>query len=825
MDFSASVKKPGGSLKVSIDAPDKVASSAAGRASNPSKTFINYARIDTPEDVQKVMGRLADMAAPAPDSARAGARTFEAMKLDAAHQNAWDVLMSRRAGQPLSDAESVAARELWAATTDKVAELAQAAADTPSEANLFAFRKMLSVHDMVQNQVLGARASAARSVASWRIPVGSPAERLRDVTDSLNASGGSDVARELAMRVSALARAGMVQEMTAVTQKGAYATTRDAVVEAWINGLLSNPTTHAANTISNSSVVFVRMAERGIASKISATLGSQDGVAAGEASAQFFGLRQGLKDAFRYAYKSMKTGESGYGMNKIETARQGSITSDAFKLSSDSGLGRGVDLLGGLVRTPGRALTAEDEFFKTIGYRMELNAQALRQATSELPEGSTQAIKQRIAEIVANPPQNIRMAAIDSATYQTFTNAPGKLAQSIGRLTSTYPALKVILPFTRTPANILSFTFERTPLSPLLSKFRADVAAGGARRDLALAQTLLGSAAMATFADLTLDGKISGRGPAERGQREALMREGWKPYSLKLGDRWYSYNRLDPVGSLVGMSADFTEMLQQAQHSTLEDADTEKVAVASALAFAGNITNKTYLSGLSSVIDALNDPQQSAEGWAQRLAASVIPAGVGQAARTMDPTVRQVYSMMDAIQAKVPGLSKDLPPRLDMWGEPLTTESGIGKPFDAFSPIYSMKPTPEPIDQEILRNDINLTIPGKKVSFDGASVDMGQFPHAYARYVQLAGNELKHPAWGMGAKDLLNAIVTGKHPLSEVYKLKSDGPEGGKDLFIRGIVNDYRKMARAQILQEYPDIREQVDAKKAAQRELRMPVQ
>lgn len=801
------------------------------------KTFINFARIDSPDDVKAVMQRLSDAGTVAPDSARAGTRTFEQVKLDAAHQDAWQTLLARRPGQPLGDAESLAARNLWAATTDKVAELAEAAATNPSEANLFAFRKMLDVHDMVQREVLGARASTARALSQWRIPASAAggAERLRAVQASLANAGGGEVSRDLAARVAALAKAGMVKEMAAVAEKGAFARTRDAVVEAWINGLLSSPATHAANTISNTSVMFQRMAERAVGSQISRALGTEGGVAAGEATSQWFGMVQGLQDMLRYYGKLSTVPMDGVApaspldalnvpsLTKVE--HPPSISSEALNLSSSSWLGRAADLGGELVRTPGKALGVEDEFFKTLGYRMELNSQALRQATADVSAGrvAADAIKSRIAELIANPPQNLRLAAADAALYQTFNNAPGKLAQSLMKITSSYPALKVILPFVRTPANVLSYTFERTPLAPLMGKFRADVAAGGARRDLALAQTALGTAAMLTAADLTMSGRISGRGPAETGQRQAMQRSGWQPYSVKLGDRWYTYNRLDPVGSLLGMSADATEMLMQAQHDALDDPDTEKLIVAGALAFAGNLTNKTYLSGLSGIVEALNDPTRAADSWTQRTAGSVIPAGVAQLERVQDPTVREVYSMMDAIRARTPGLSDSLPPRLDLWGQPVTTESGVGKPFDFLSPVYSRTPNENPIDAELLRLGANITMPSRRTSFDGVTIDLSQYPKAYSRYVELAGNALKHPAWNLGARDFLNQVVTGKHPLSTVYQLRSDGPDGGKDAWIRDQINDYRNKARTQLLQEFPRLKADVDEKKRRQRELAMP--
>lgn len=819
----------------------------AAAGAEPPQTFINFARIDAPEDVKKVMQLLSDQGSVAPDSARAGTRSFETVKLDAAHRDAWKALQSRRQGEPLSDADSLAARNLWAATTEKLAEVAETAATNPSEPNLFAFRKMLEVHDMVQREVLGARASAARSLASWRIPAGGGAERLKAVSAMLEATGGGDVTRTLAERVATAARIGP-KEMAAVAEKGMYATTRDAVVEAWINGLLSNPVTHVANTISNLTVLPLRMAERAIASKIGQVLGDE-GVAAGEAAAQWAGAMQGFRDMFRYYAKVSRALLPSDSMLPVEGAGPSplsqlnvpqftklehppSISSDAFRISSETHLGRAVDLLGSTVRAPGLALNASDEFFKTVGYRMELNAQAVRQATSEVSAGKigADAFKARVAEIVANPPENIRLASADAALYQTFTNAPGFLGKTLGKLTATYPALKVILPFTRTPSNILNYTFERTPFAPLQSKFRADIAAGGARRDLALAQMALGTLAMGTAADMTMSGNISGRGPLEKGLKEAMSREGWQPYSMKIGSKWYSYNRLDPSGSLLGMAADATELLMEAQHESIDDEATEKLYAAVAFAFAANITNKTYLSGLADTFAAFSEPQ-SADKWLQRTAGSVVPAGAAQAERLDDPIVRETYSMMDAIRARTLGLSKDLPARRDFWGYPVKQESGIGKGFDAFSPVYTRPANRSPIDDEIVKQGFNLMSPGARQTFKlpyapkgdtGVSIDMSKYPRAYSDFIELAGHKLENPRYGgVGLKDLLNSIVTGDHPLSAVYAMGSDGPDGKKEVMLRDLVSQYRDLAKQEVLERYPALRAEVERKADAQRALK----
>jgi hypothetical protein len=791
------------------------------RGTEPGQVYVNFARINAPEDVQTVIKDMADKFAPQVETARRGVRSFAEIELDAQQVNAWDVLMARRKGDPLNAEQSVAARQLWAASGSKLSEVAKEAATNPSEANLFAFRKMLATHYAIQNEVIAARTETARALASWRIPAGGSAERFRDISQAIEANGGAAVTRDMADRVAKLANAGMYQELDTFVQRGVLARTADAMQEAWIMGLLSGPKTHIVNTMSNSAVVFMQMYERKVASTVSNILGNSGGVQAGEAMTQWFGLTQSFKDGLRYAAKAAKTGETGFGMGKIELPQTASITSDAFNLSSQTWAGRAVDGLGNIIRIPGRALAAQDEFFKTIGYRMELNAQALRQAASEVHSGLIPAdgLKGRVAELLENPPENLRMSAVDQALYQTFTNSPGKLAQSLQSLKAQYPALTVILPFVRTPANILKFTFERTPLAPLMASVRADLSAGGARQELALARLSTGTALMMVAADMAMSGVVSGSGPKDTRERQALERTGWQRNSIKVGDRWYAYNRLDPAGSLLGLAAEMVEILNNA-----EDEDTEEsvgeAAVAAVASISATVMSKTYLSGLADLFEAISDPKRYTESFVQRLVGSTVPAIVGEAARTADPYAREVFDMLDAIKRRTPGLSDELPLRRDLWGRPVSYQSGLGWAYDVFSPIYTKPAKAEPIDEEMLRLGKAVSMPSKKATFQGVNIDLNAYPGAYSRYVELAGNELKHPNYDMGAKDLLNAMISGEHFLSEIYNQGTDGVDGTKAEIIDAIVGEYRKLAREQVLQEFPEIQGEIDYFMQAQQEM-----
>lgn len=784
-------------------------------AARDPQTFINFQRIDAQEDIQNVMLSMADAFKGSVDGARRGIQTFKQIKLNAEQQDAWKVLTERRAGDPLNAEQSVAARNLWAASGKKLGEVAKQAVDNPSEANLFAFRKMAAIHKGIQEEVIAARTETARALASWRIPTGGTAENFRDVNLALEAVGGSDLTRDIASRVAALADSGFLKELDQFVEKSAWARSRDAVLEGWINSLLSGPKTHLVNMLSNTSVAFLQTFERGVAARLARSLGDEQSVVVGESLAQLHGMVSGIKDGFRYAGKAFKTGESGYGLGKVELSRERAISSEALKISSESWLGRSVDMLGAGANIPVRALGAADEFFKTIGYRMEVHAQALRKATQEanaglIPESQ---LKDRMADLIESPPETIRLTGVDAATYQTFTNSPGNLTKAISKVVNEYPVFRILLPFIRTPSNIMRFTFERTPLAPLMKHVRADILAGGARRDLALARIGMGTATMLASADLAMNGQITGKGPSDASERQALQRTGWQQYSVKVGDRYFAFNRLDPTGMTLGFAADMAEILANDEYGEVAEKSMDEVAIAISMSIANNITSRTYLSSLSDFFEAMADPERRAENFFKRLAGSAIPTGVAEIARIQDPYMRESFNMLEAIRRRTPGLSDELPPRRDLWGRKVSYQSGLGAAYDTVSPIYSRQEKPEPIDEEILRLEASVRMPSRKTSFSGTTINMEKHPHAWSRYLQLAGNELKHPAWQLGAMDFLNEVVSGKHPMSEIYNMYSDGPDGGKAIFIMKTLNDYREMARRDLLKEFPEIRKETDSR------------
>jgi hypothetical protein len=431
----------------------------------------------------------------------------------------------------------------------------------------------------------------------------------------------------------------------------------------------------------------------------------------------------------------------------------------------------------------------------------------------------------------------------------TFTNETGNIGKTLLKARQDIPALVFVMPFVKTPVNIARYTFERSPFAPLVGQWRADIAAGGARADLAIARMSIGTMIMAHAFGLADSGRISGKGPRDPGERESMQRQGWQEYSIQLGGKWYSYNRLDPYGALMGFSADVAEAVRHGEFNEDDVDDWGEITAMGVSAVSQVAISKTYLKGMSDTFHAVTGNQREIEGYLNNFASSFIPytSLAGTIERASDPILRETNSPWEAVQAKLKGLSDQLPPKMDLWGRPRTSASGVGmdydvspeaqkritQTYDALSPMKATRIDPEPIDTEIMRlaplagkDNVEGSAPqriAKNTTFDGVQVSFKKWRDVYVEYVKLAGNDLKDPAFGLGCKDYLNAMVTGKHPQSVMYeKYMSDET---KIKFINSTVNRYRKMAQHQILEDpkYIEFADNVRAIQETKRAALMP--
>lgn len=822
---------------------------------NEGEVFVNWGRIDTPDDVKTVMRDMADAMKPDIDEARRGKQSFEQIQLNAEGVDAWDVLQSRRAGAPLNAEQSVAARELWARSADNLARVSKQAALEPSPANLMAFKKMASVHQAIQREVIAARTETARALASWRIPTGSM--KMDDVESILSMSGGTAAATQMARRIADLAEQGMIKEMDEFVEKSVWAKSSDAVKQLFYASLLSGPKTHIRNIAGTASAMAQQVYERKAANMLGQALGDAN-VANGEAFAMVASLMRGTREAFvtsskgkrilesakaakeagdfvgaenmiaeagteiGTARKYLATGKSGWGTGKVDEAMQGAFDPEIWNVQKESMFGRGLSLINNISMLPTNALGIMDEITSTIGSRMEINARAVRQASSEVNAGTLpqDQLKDRIQYLIDNPSPEALESSRDFAKQITFTGVPESTGayQAFSAL-SKFPVFgTIIMPFVRTPFNIAKYTFERTPLAPLVKSWRDDLAAGGARADLALAKTATGTMIMLGMADLALNGDITGEGPSDYRQNEQLRRTGWQPNSIRvMGDdgkyKYYGIQGMEPFSTPIMLASNMVEIMGNSDIGE-EDEAVQSAWLAATLAVANQVTSQQYMSGVSSFFETMNDPKRYGQNYFNRLAGTTVPTAINELTKFNDPYVRTAYDMADAIRKRTPGLSKDLPVNTDVWGRPISYRTEMGAVYDMLSPVaYSSETKAEPIDVELNRLEKYVAKPSKKTNFDGVSINLRKYPKAYADMIMYS-NEMTEDVNGVPIDveggtmlETLNAVVTNKHKvLSFEYNMRTDGSDGGKAQMIQSIVTKFQTAARKKVLQEHPDV-------------------
>ena len=711
--------------------------------------------------------------------------------------------LSRRAGAALNAEQSLAMVSLLGASAKRLRGLAgQVAAG-----NLDLRQPMLdqlSLHAAIQEQAFGVRAEAGRALRVWGMQADGTiahASKLAEVAETMTGRAGTALdAERMAQMILAVDSPAKLAKMTREATQPGWA---DMATEYWINALLSNPATHVTNFLSNTLTTLWAIPERALAAQLSS--GGQ-GVVKGEATEMLWGLVSGTMDGLRLAGKAFREGVPVRAGTKVESYTRKAISGANMGASGD--LGRAIDLVGTGVRLPGRFLMASDEFFKAINFRMELNAQALRQVRNEGLEGKAGA--KRMADLISDPDflKRVKPLADEFADYQTFTKQLGETGSAIAAFRDSHPLARLILPFLRTPVNIFKYVGERTPfLNRLSGQVRADLAAGGARADLARARVQMGGMVMASASVLASSGYITGRGPRDPNLRREWL-ETHQPYSIKVGGTWYSYNRLDPLGALLGMASDFADIV-----GDLDEIDAMQLGAAMALSVSNNMLSKTYVTGLADMLEAIQAPTQEAAQWLRRLGGTIVPAGVAQLTRTIDPTMREVNSLTDAVMARVWPFSTSLPARMNLWAEPIRYGGGLGP--DIASPIYTKTPGLQPVSEEMVRQGVSVTMPAKWVfgkrppqgdPLAEPSVAQGVplEPKEYEQYVKLAAGQGLAPGLPL-LKDALADLIG-----SNAYKSQTDGPDGGKALLIKDTIYRYRRAAHDKLIADSPELQTQL---------------
>jgi hypothetical protein len=434
------------------------------------------------------------------------------------------------------------------------------------------FRQSLALEGVLAKAVKARQVDIARTLGIFSQARRPSAERGVRLDEIIEQSGGVDDSIEIATRYLALDQKGQRAHLAEQTLGGSIG---DIWFTTWINGLLSGLPTHGKNIVGTGTHIGMM----NISKLLSVPIGKiRQSLTKGEAGVTFeeylastMALLAGIQDGFRLGGEAFKKNRASDPFTKIQDARGGGRDAFAFDFGS-SKTGRvfekALRLYGAFVTVPGRALLAEDEFFKGIVFRTELNGLIYKDTNSEylrlIETGMSEAealeaVQKRAVALFEDPPLSMKQEALDAAREGTFTNrlegSAAKIEKAFQVQIQGVPILRIAAPFIRTPTNVFARTFEYVPgLNLLTRKTRAALANGGQEFDLALSKASLGST-IAYFAyDQTYGGRITGMGPAKYSERQQLEKTGWQPYSLVFPKKQFTKEQLDQLRQSFSVS-------------------------------------------------------------------------------------------------------------------------------------------------------------------------------------------------------------------------------------------------------------------------------
>ena len=462
---------------------------------------------------------------------------------------------------------------------------------------------------------------------------------------------------------------------------------------------------------------------------------------------------------------------------------------------------------GEIVRAPSRMIAAIHSLFRPINYEAHISQLAYRDAVTIRPTACRSIRRwpisfksRRIGRLTRPYGVSNHLTLMDQGGEITrklsaFVNHEfmGKVDPETGKSIpgTGLPILKFIDPFIHISTNIINQAIvQHTPVGILSPSIRADLMGknGTIRADLAAGKMLAGTMLSLLFGFLAAEGYVTGSGPSNPDDA-ALWRQVYQPHSVRIGDTWYAMNRLGPMGMLLSTAADLYDV---APH--VAEGEMAKAAAALGHAVAQNILDESFMRGPSDLIKAIDQPDRYGPAYVRNFVASFIPFSTQMRymAQTADPYSRQARTIADTVRRGIPGLSMDLMPRRDPWGEPMPSRSALGGNLTA---IWEQRVNADPTNQALVELGVHVGMPRRSI------LNVKLTDEQYDDYSRIAGRL---------AKMRMDAIVR-----SPSFRQM---PPGTRQDYVNEQLKQSRAVAQGMLFQKYPSILVDAHAAKMAKR-------
>ena len=635
---------------------------------------------------------------------------------DVFYKSASGKLTKFEIGQPVPTEVNLKLKQMTLNLSKEIDDLTKISNRTPhGEQKL---QDLIRTHVLLMNRGYGVRAEIGRALGAERFllrPVDKMEREIAKISQIMSKDEikmlTEDIAKARIKRGELLAKG--IDEFRSLTpiaeviQKYSHATLGEKLINLSVLFKLTSPVTQARNIIGNTSFLASNVIEKFTSAAIDLPLTFGRGIVGkgfnrerffsegfAELGGIFFSMKKALSTALpamlddTYASQATKVGEV-------------FINRAAIK-----------GVFGKVLNTmTTRPLAAGDIFFRTLSTEAvkysEITRALIKKGLTPGSEKFTTAFRQMLIDT----PAEILEKASSEATKRVFQAPLTGLFQSIETFRSRHPSLRLILPFLRTPSNIFIEGVRRSPAAPLLPSFRAQIRAGGEQAADALARMVVGTTGAGLLGVTAISGKLDITGPAPklRGDKEIFLNSGKKPFSIRIGDTWYTYRGIEPFSTILAQAAALKDAWESRDFKGYEE-----IAGKMVLDMYNFSKDQTFLQGISQLFKFTEDVgnegfRNSFIGFLAR--GSLVPVLAQQIATTADPTLRFRETPFEQVVSGIPGFSKSLVPRRSISGEiiepvPIPKEEGVIERAVKFLPRGLTRPSPAKDDEfntELLR--------------------------------------------------------------------------------------------------------------------------
>jgi len=446
---------------------------------------------------------------------------------------------------------------------------------------------------------------------------------------------------------------------------------------------------------------------------------------------------------------------------------------------------------------------------------------------------------------------------IKVAEEVTFSGQLGDVGQKVQNLVTAMPGGFLIAPFVRTPTNILKFSYDRisAPARAVIDRARAsdawaklepeyrqriDALRDGLKGSEKYRKTILeqlnarkpdgspdriaraearGKVAMGTALNASLfyaihnfADNITGGGPSDYKQKQAWLASGKLPYSIKFGDTWVSYQRLDPLATVIGIYADYKDLSEDNKIAAANSEDLDKLMAVTFELGVRNVTDKSYLAGVNKILKMLageGTPGKVLGGVAGGFIPNIIPQGASIAG---DQHMKEARSFADVVLKRIPGMDVDL--KRNPLGEPVVIQQfeGAAGILNPLNPLAWGFDKDDKVAKELANVAHGFSPPSTKIA---GVIELTDFIGANGRsaYDRMLDLQSKVVLNGMTQRQALTKLINDKRYRS-LDPTSFVGLPSERVKYITRILSRYKKAAQNQMLREFPEIlqmKEQVE--------------